>query len=185
MEETQSTQQPVVSGQKGSKPMIMIVVVGVVALLLGLLLGGLIGSRTKAPEVTTTTSTNTNTPTIPPVKTTDPRQLLDPIELLKSPVFTEWKGSVEGEVVAKDAESFTIEKNGRQLKVFTQQSLTGFYRETANAQELPVQIQFSDLKVGDMVSGGVTITRGTLTNDRDQHVFADVFTVLNENPNSQ
>ncbi len=122
---------------------------------------------------------------IPKVVNTDPRQMLDPIETLKSPVFTEWNGSVKGVVASKGADSFVIEKNGRQLTVYLQHSLTGFFKENANVALAPTKIEFSDVKVGDTVSGGVTITRGSLENNSNEHIYANVFTVLNEKPSSQ
>lgn len=118
---------------------------------------------------------------IPTIGNTDPRQLLDPIEILKSGVFTEWGASIEGTVVKKSVDSFTVEKNGRQVEIFLQKSFTGFYAELPGTRSFPKKITFEDLKVGDSVKGGVTIQRGSLDNDRTHHIFANIFTVTTQN----
>jgi hypothetical protein len=152
--------------------------------LLGLLLGFIMSNMLQpAKEIPQGAGTVME---IPPVINEDPRLLLDPIEQLKTPVFTEWGGSVEGIVVAKDSESFTIEKSGRQLKVYLQQSLTGFYTEPISPDQLPQQITYEQINIGDTVRGAVTISRETLDNNPEHHIFANVFTVIqNENQISQ
>lgn len=150
-----------------------------VCLLVGALVGFLIGYMKSIP--TSTVKPGYISHPIPTITNSDPRLMLDPIEILKSPVFTEWGGSVEGSVVKKDANSFVIEQNGRQVVVYLQQSLTGFYKDNT-PQATPVKIGYSDLRIGDKVRGGVTIARRSLDDMPEHHVFANVFTVL---PNVQ
>lgn len=118
-------------------------------------------------------------PTITPRVNSDPKLVVDPIAILESPVFTEWGGSVEGKVVAKDADSFTIERNSMRVQIYLQQSLTGFYVEGANPNT-PSKTTFEAIKVGDTLRGGVTISRISMDSNAAHHVFANVFTVLNE-----
>lgn len=121
------------------------------------------------------------THSIPPVKNTDPRLLLDPVETLKSPIFTEWGGSVEGKIIKKDEDSITIEKSGRDLQIFNQESLTGYYKESSASANFPQKIAFNEVNVGDMIRGGVTISRNTMDNNPDHHIFANVLTVIEQN----
>jgi flagellar basal body-associated protein FliL len=118
-------------------------------------------------------------PTITPRINADPKLVVDPIAILESPVFTEWGGSVEGKVVAKDADSFTLERNNMHVQIYLQQSLTGFYSEGATPN-VPSKTTFEAIKVGDTLRGGVTISRISMDGNAAHHVFANVFTVLNE-----
>ncbi len=103
----------------------------------------------------------------------------DPTKVMTSPLFTEWLGSVEGKVVEKNADSFTLEKDGSRLKIYLQKSLTLFMGdfETPGKRK---KLTFDQIPVGTTLRGGVTISRGTLTNDVTQHIFADGFIVVNE-----
>lgn len=154
-----------------------IYVAGAVIALAFLIVGYLIGSSVGGKKEANNSQSSTVT-TLPPTVNSDPRVLLDPIEILKSPIFTEWSGSVEGKVISKDTDSFVIEKNGRQLTVYLQQTLSGFYKESESTEDFPAKIEYEELSVGDTVRGAVTVSRATLDNELDHHVFANVFTVV-------
>lgn len=109
--------------------------------------------------------------------------VLDPTNILTSPIFTEWLGSVEGKLVAKDNESFTLEKDGSSLKIYIQQSLTAFLGEATASGMLP-KIPLADIPVGTYLRGGVTISRGTLTNKAGQSIIGNGFTIVKD-PNSE
>lgn len=180
MDNEQQIQPAVVRGPNFRFPL---VIVGI--FILGLVIG-FITSNALKPISSSISENNGEIMEIPPVVNEDPRLLLDPIEELKTPVFTEWAGSVEGIVVARDFESFTIEKGGRQLKIYLQQSLTGFYTEPISPDQLPQQVTYEQVNIGDTVRGAVTISRETLDNNPEHHIFANVFTVSqNENQTAE
>ncbi len=102
----------------------------------------------------------------------------DPSNIITGPVFTEWMGAVEGEVISKTERSFTIQKGDQSLEIYLQPALSLFFDETQNNKQ-PPQIQFESMKVGSYVRGGVTISKGTLTDDMSEHIFANGFSVIN------
>lgn len=170
MEEDKTKEKSIASTKKINWKVLIFILT---AFMIGTILGFFVQGGKKAAQY----SPLTTKPEI--VKNEDPRQLLDPIEILKSPLFTEWMGTVEGNVVAKTTNSFTVEKSGRQLEIFTQQSLTGFYNEQKDPRTPLEKIEFNQLQIGQTVRGGVTLSRQTLDNNPEHHVFANVFTILN------
>jgi len=111
--------------------------------------------------------------------TPDTRILTDPSEILKSNVFNEWYGGFEAKVVAKGPKSFTIESQGQRLEVFMQESITRLVDETGPKGEFKV-ITLDDLPLNSIVRGSATISRGTLTDDANQHVIANGVSVISK-----
>lgn len=105
--------------------------------------------------------------------------LNDPTSILSNSVFTEWSGSAEGKVVEKDKESFTLEKNGGKLKIYIQKSLTFFIGDEISPGNRK-KLTFDQIPVGTLLRGGVTISRGSLSGNANQHVAANGFMVIKE-----
>lgn len=107
--------------------------------------------------------------------------LSDPTKILLNPIFTEWTGSVEGTVTAKDDKSFTLSNKESNLVIYLQKSLTGFYGKPVG-KGAPPKITLAEIPIGTRLRGGVTISRISLTSDPSQHVFGDVFSVVDNEP---
>jgi len=149
-------------------------------LALGLLLG--MGVAKMLPQNENTVNQPNNTYKSSPLKAADPRTLIDPTQILQHPVFTEWLGSVEGTLVGKSIDSFTIEKGGKQLQIYLQEGLTGFYGKAATVGQARPKITLNDIPVGTYLRGGVTITRLSLKDNTNRHIFANIFTIVDNEP---
>lgn len=149
-------------------------------LVLGLVLGVVISKILPQKEVSIPQPNNIYKSS--PLKTADPKTLIDPTQILQHPVFTEWLGSVEGILVSKTNDSFTIERGGKQLTIYTQEALTGFYgKPNIEGQALP-KITLKEIPVGTYLRGGVTITRLSLKSIAERHIFANIFTIVDNEP---
>lgn len=116
------------------------------------------------------------------LKAADPTTLIDPTQILQHPVFTEWLGSVEGVLVEKSSDSFTIEKGGKKLPIYLQEGLTGFYGKAVNVGKALPKITLKEIPIGAYLRGGVTITRLSLKDKADRHIFANIFTIVDNEP---
>ena len=110
--------------------------------------------------------------------TPDTRLLEDPSEILKNKVFGEWYGGLEAKVISKTDRSFVVEANGQRLEIFMQDSITRLADETNPSK--PVIITLAQLPVGSTVRGSVTISRGTLTGNMNQHVIANGISIISK-----
>jgi len=137
-------------------------------LLLGVFIGYSIGGSSK--------NNNAKTAFVYVTPTPDTRLLSDPSDILKSKVFGEWYGGLEAKVISKTDKSFVVEANGQRLEIFMQDSITRLADETNPAK--PVIITLAQLPVGSTVRGSVTISRGTLTGNMNQHVIANGISII-------
>lgn len=101
----------------------------------------------------------------------------DPSGILKNPIFTEWWGSVEGKLVSKDADSFTVERDGSNLKIYVQDKLTSFYAEASRSATTSL-LKLEAVPVGSYLRGTVVISRGSLTGADGQHITANGFSIV-------
>ncbi len=154
-----------------------------------LLLGvgvGVVVDKMLLPSKTTTPVNSKNAANLPKpegvtaenVGKTCANYLADPTKIMTSPVFTEWLGSVEGQVVEKTSDSFTLEKEGSKLKIYLHNFFTGFVGENIVAGKRE-KLNFDQIPLGTYLRGGVTISRGSNTGKADQKVVANVFTIIN------
>lgn len=157
-----------------SQAVIKIVLLSVIMLLLGGIIGITFQTVIFPKEVKKTANTqpqqNANTKDF---------ALYNPSNILVNRVFTEWLGSVEGKVVEKTADSFTLERNNDRLVIYLQKSLTLFMGDEISPGKRQ-KLTFDQIPVGTLLRGGVTISRGSLTGKSDQHVVANGFTVIKE-----
>jgi len=173
MEEVQSpnTVPPVETPRKNKT--IMMLAIGIV---IGVLVG--FGVRSFMPGNAPKNIASQNVPVTSASPT--PPLLADPTNILTSPVINEWGGSVQGVVVSKTENSFTVEKDGSRLEIFLQTPLSGFFREQTDPNELPERITFEEVLVGDSVLGGVVIVRQSTDLNQARNVLANVFTVKSQ-----
>lgn len=154
------------------KYLVTIVLVLAIGIIIGLVVSG---SKSKVE----TTQIQPPAPIIEvkeTIRKVDPLVLDDPLEILDNLVFTEWLGSVEGELVEKNNDSFVIQRSGEQLEIFIKDSFTAFFEENESGEF--VEISYEQLPLGSVVRGGVTVSRGSLTGTAGQHVVANAFTIL-------
>lgn len=114
----------------------------------------------------------------PTVITTDPRLLSDPSSILKKKVFGEWYGGFQAKVVSKTDKSFTIESGGDTLEIFMQDSITRLVDESSGKGFKVITL--NELPINSVVRGSATISRGTLTNNTDQHVIANGVSIISK-----
>lgn len=142
----------------------------------GLAMGFLMGLLTvrllapSAPQTVVITKIVTPTP--------DPRLLSDPSSILKKKVFGEWYGGFQAKVISKTDKSFTIESGGDTLEIFIQDSITRLVDESSGKGYKVITL--NELPINAVVRGSVTISRGTLTNNINQHVIANGVSVISK-----
>ncbi len=127
-------------------------------------------------------NTNNNSGTVsnlsgsPSGQNSNANLLSNPSTILSSAVFVDWSGAVEGRVVSRDNNSFTLERNGSRLQIYLKDKLTNFFNE-ASVGTQPVKLNFDQVNVGSYLKGAVTVYRAP-TNG--QYVFGNGFTVANQ-----
>lgn len=140
-----------------------------------------LGSITTALTIGDTKTSTTLTPKITPSPTaitTDPRLLTDPSSILKKKVFGEWYGGFQARVISKTDKSFTIESGGDTLEIFIQDSITRLVDESSGKGFKVITL--NELPVNAVVRGSATISRGTLTNNINQHVVANGVSIISK-----
>ena len=158
----QNSQTSSSSGTNSSRLILVAILLFLVGLVLGFF-GGSLHSGTKSSSV--------------PDLVDKAGLIEDPTGILKNPIFTEWWGSVEGKLVSKDADSFTIERDGSNIKIYVQKKLTSFYKEASRSATTPL-LTLEDVPIGSYMRGTVVISRGSLTGAGGQHITANGFAIV-------
>lgn len=73
-----------------------------------------------------------------------------PVSTLQNPIIYEWQGSVEGKLVAKTDQNFTLEKEGNKLNITIKENYTYFRKEGALGTPT---LTISDVPIGAYVRG--------------------------------
>lgn len=77
-----------------------------------------------------------------------------PASILQNPLIYEWKGSVEGVLIAKTDTNITLGKNGKRITITVLKNYTKFYR-LPSSQELSL----ADIPLNSSLRGDIIITK--------------------------
>lgn len=104
------------------------------------------------------------TPSITPNPTEIEENLPVDKSVLKEPMIYQWKGSVEGKLISKTENTFTLEKNGRQIVIKTLDNYSEFTKIP-----LGKNIVLKDIPLQANLIGTVLITE-------KKNIIAEMFT---------
>lgn len=126
------------------------IIIGILSILNIIIIAILLSSKfiipsTKQPQ---TQPNNVNK------KTVTEDELPIKLSILQNPLIYEWKGSVEGILVAKTDTNITLEKNGKRITVTVLKNYTKFYR-LPSSQELSLV----DIPLNSFLRGDIIITK--------------------------
>lgn len=84
-----------------------------------------------------------------------PKEAPLPSALLENPVIDELYADAEGIVIAKNEDSITLDKSGRQIIMYMEEGagITLFSWQSNHS----LRMDFSEVKIGDSLKGGVSI----------------------------
>ena len=79
-----------------------------------------------------------------------------PADFLSNPVIEKAYANVEGKVIARSKDSFSLEKNGQQVQIFVEESvnLTTFKEKVATGE---AEVHFAEINNGDFIKGGISV----------------------------
>lgn len=73
-----------------------------------------------------------------------------PISTLQNPLIYEWQGSVEGVLVEKNDQNFTLEKDAKRITISIKKDYTAFYKQGATGS---AKLTIKDVPEGATVRG--------------------------------
>lgn len=111
--------------------------------------------------------------------TVKPKTLPLPGDFLSSSILSSLYANADGKVIAKTNDSFTIKKGPDTLVLSIKETvgITTFMEKTPQGFK---NIKFQDVKVGDEVKGGISITLQSSPTRRSDEIIAHSFIVTHK-----